>query len=306
MTNAEKKNNLIILTGPTAVGKTALSLKLAKDVGGEIVSADSIQVYRHFDIGSAKILPEEMQGIPHHLIDILEPKDSFNVMEFKKYAEEAMAGIYERGHIPIITGGTGFYIQALLYDISFDEETEEKGNDYLHAMLAACDPESAAAIHANNRQRVIRALEYFHQTGKKFSTHNETEREKTSPYNFAYFVLTRNRAALYETIEQRIDEMLAAGLVEEVRFLVDTYHLTTEDTSMQGIGYKEILGYLNGEYDLSEAIRILKRDTRHFAKRQLTWFRRERNVVWLDKDILNTDKKLEDAILAYLAEKNIR
>ena len=176
MTNTEKKNNLIILTGPTAVGKTALSLKLANDVGGEIVSADSIQVYKHFDIGSAKIPPEEMQGIPHHLIDILEPKDSFNVMEFKKYAEEAMAGIYERGHIPIITGGTGVYIQALLYDISFDEETEdgyrkeletlgdEKGNDCLHTMLAECDPDSAAAIHANNRQRVIRALEYFHQT----------------------------------------------------------------------------------------------------------------------------------------------
>ena len=239
-------------------------------------------------------------------------------MEFKKYAEEAMAGIYERGHIPIITGGTGFYIQALLYDISFDEETEdgyrkkleslgdEKGNDYLHAMLAACDPESAETIHANNRQRVIRALEYFHQTGKKFSTHNETEREKTSPYNFAYFVLTRNRVSLYETIEQRIDEMLASGLVEEVRSLVDTYHLTTADTSMQGIGYKEILGYLNGEYDLPEAIRILKRDTRHFAKRQLTWFRRERDVIWLDKDILNTEQKLEDAIMTHLAQKNIR
>ena len=173
-------------------------------------------------------------------------------------------------------------------------------------MLAACDPESAETIHANNRQRVIRALEYFHQTGKKFSTHNETEREKTSPYNFAYFVLTRNRASLYETIEQRIDEMLASGLVEEVRSLVDTYHLTTGDTSMQGIGYKEILGYLNGEYDLPEAIRILKRDTRHFAKRQLTWFRRERDVIWLDKDILNTEQKLEDAIMTHLAKKNIR
>ena len=315
--NQANRNNLIILTGPTAVGKTALSLKLAKDVGGEIVSADSIQVYRHFDIGSAKIMPQEMLGIPHHLIDILEPKDSFNVMEFKKYAEKAMSGIYERGHIPIITGGTGFYIQALLYDISFDEETEdgyrrelesigdEKGNDYLHAMLAACDPESAQAIHANNRQRVIRALEYFHQTGKKFSTHNETEREKTSPYNFAYFVLTKNRALLYETIERRIDEMIAAGLVEEVRSLVETYHLTADDTSMQGIGYKEILGYLNGSYDLPEAIRILKRDTRHFAKRQLTWFRREREVIWLDKDTLNTDQKLEDAIFAHLSDKNI-
>lgn len=318
MTNTEKKNNLIILTGPTAVGKTALSLKLANDVGGEIVSADSIQVYKHFDIGSAKILPEEMQGIPHHLIDILEPKDSFNVMEFKKYAEEAMAGIYERGHIPIITGGTGFYIQALLYDISFDEETEdgyrkelealgdEKGNDYLHTMLVECDPESAAAIHANNRQRVIRALEYFHQTGKKFSTHNETEREKTSPFNFAYFVLTRNRAALYETIEQRIDENACLRACGRSSFFSRHLPLTTEDTSMQGIGYKEILGYLNGEYDLPEAIRILKRDTRHFAKRQLTWFRRERDVIWLDKDILNTDQKLEDAIMTHLAEKNIR
>ncbi len=312
------KNNLIILTGPTAVGKTALSLKLAKDIKGEIVSADSIQVYRHFDIGSAKIMPDEMQGIPHHLIDILEPKDRFNVMEFKKYAEDAMQGIYERGHIPIITGGTGFYIQALLYDISFDEETvdgyrqeletlgDAKGNAYLHQMLMDIDPASAETIHANNRQRVIRALEYYHQTGKKFSDHNETEREKTSPYNFAYFVLTRDRAKLYAAIEQRIDEMLSQGLVEEVQSLVQTYHLTTEDTSMQGIGYKEILGYLQGAYDLEEAVRILKRDTRHFAKRQLTWFRREREVIWLDKDILNTDEKLEDEIKTHLTAKKIR
>lgn len=313
----ENKKNLIILTGPTAVGKTALSLRLANEVGGEIVSADSIQVYRHLDIGSAKIMPEEMCGIPHHLIDILEPDAQFNVMEFKKYAEAAMEGIYDRGHIPIITGGTGFYIQALLYDITFDDETEdgyraelealgnEKGNQYLHDRLREIDPKSAESIHANNRQRVIRALEYYHQTGKLFSLHNETEHQKVSPYNFAYFVLTRDRAALYQIIEQRIEEMLKNGLVDEVRSLIETYPLTEQNNSMQGIGYKQIYDYLKGRYDYEEAVRILKRDTRHFAKRQLTWFRREKEVIWLDKDIYRTEEALLAQIHLHLQEKQI-
>lgn len=313
----KQKKNLIILTGPTAVGKTDLSLRLAKEVGGEIISADSIQVYKHFDIGSAKIKPAEMQGIPHHLIDILEPDEEFNVMEFKKRAEAAMKTIYANGHIPIVTGGTGFYIQALLYDVCFDEEAEDgyretleelgrkNGAKYLHDMLRTVDAVSAEKIHPNNRQRVIRALEYHHQTGKLFSEHNETESRKESPYNFAYFVLTKDRGELYQNIELRIDRMLEEGLVEEVKKLADTYRLTAMSNSMQGIGYKEIYGYLMQEYSYEEAVSILKRDTRHFAKRQLTWFRREKEVIWLDKDILTTDELLMQEIMRHLSNKQI-
>ena len=313
----KQKNNLIILTGPTAVGMTDLSLRLAKEVGGEIISADSIQVYRHFDIGSAKIKPEEMQGIPHHLIDILEPDEEFNVMEFKKRAEAAMEKIYANGHIPIVTGGTGFYIQALLYDVCFDEEAEDgyretleelgrkNGAKFLHDMLRTVDAVSAIKIHPNNKQRVIRALEYHHQTGKLFSEHNETESRKESPYNFAYFVLTKDRGDLYQNIELRIDRMLEEGLVEEVKQLTDTYRLTAMSNSMQGIGYKEIYGYLMQEYSYEDAVSILKRDTRHFAKRQLTWFRREKEVIWLDKDTLTTDELLMQEIMRHLSDKQI-
>lgn len=313
----KQKKNLIILTGPTAVGKTDLSLRLAKEVDGEIISADSIQVYKHFDIGSAKIKPEEMQGIPHHLIDILEPDEEFNVMEFKKRAEAAMDKIYANGHIPIVTGGTGFYIQALLYDVCFDEEAEDdyretleelgrkNGAKFLHDMLRTVDVVSAEKIHPNNKQRVIRALEYHHQTGKLFSEHNETESRKESPYNFAYFVLTKDREKLYQNIELRIDHMLEEGLVEEVKQLTDTYRLTAMSNSMQGIGYKEIYGYLMQEYSYEEAVSILKRDTRHFAKRQLTWFRREKEVIWLDKDTLTTDELLMQEIMRHLSDKQI-
>lgn len=209
------KQPLIILTGPTAVGKTALSIELAKALNGEIISADSMQVYRHMDIGSAKIMPEEMEGVPHHLIDVLEPWEEFNVTRFQSMAKEAMAGIYSRGHVPIVTGGTGFYIQALAYDIDFTENEDhsgirekleqlaaEKGEEHLHQMLAEIDPESAEAIHANNVKRVIRAIEYYRLTGEKISEHNKREREKQSPYDLYYYVLTRDRAALYERIDR--------------------------------------------------------------------------------------------------------
>lgn len=294
MTNP--KPPLIILTGPTAVGKTALSLRLAKAVGGEILSADSMQVYRHMDIGSAKIRPEEMEGIPHHLIDVLEPWEEFNVVLFQKMAKEAMKGIYERGNIPIITGGTGFYIQAVLYDIDFTENeenthyrtqleglAEEKGNAHLHAMLQEVDPESALAIHENNRKRVIRALEFHMLTGRKISEHNETEREKEAAYRAAYFVLTDDRNILYQNINTRVEKMIEAGLVEEVDRLRNM-GCTRNLVSMQGLGYKEILSYLEGEISLERAIYLIKRDTRHFAKRQLTWFRREKDVIWVDKN----------------------
>ena len=311
------KRKLIVLTGPTAVGKTDLSLRLAKAINGEIISADSIQVYKHFDIGSAKIMPDEMQGVRHHLIDVLEPSDDFSVADFKQMANAAMDEIYSRGHIPIITGGTGFYIQAVLKDIDFTETEDdgyrssleqlaaEKGAEYLHDMLATIDPESADSIHANNVKRVIRALEYYHQTGCKISEHNKTESVKESPYNFAYFVLDCDRAKLYERIEKRVDIMLDNGLVDEVKELVAKYGVTRDMVSMQGLGYKEILQYLEGETTLEEAVYILKRDTRHFAKRQLTWFKREKDVIRVDKDTLVTEDEQMDFILKTLKDKNI-
>ena len=310
-------DKLIILTGPTAVGKTDLSIKLAKAVDGEIISADSIQVYKDMNIGSAKITSDEMQGVRHHLIDVLKPNEDFNVVSFKNMAKAAMDDIYSRGHIPIITGGTGFYIQAVLYDIDFKENEDdgyrlelenllsENGAEYLHNMLKEVDEKSAEDIHFNNSKKVIRALEYYHQTGERISEHNDIERAKDSPYNFAYFVLNRDRSKLYERIEQRIDIMLAQGLVEEVKGLVEKYNLTKDMTSMQGLGYKEIYAYLNGEISLDEAVYILKRDTRHFAKRQLTWFRREKDVIWVDKDIYNTDELCIEYMLNKLKDRNI-
>lgn len=309
---------LVVLTGPTAVGKTKLSIELAKAVDGEIISADSMQVYRHMDIGSAKITKEEMQGVPHHLIDVLEPTEDFNVVIFQQKCKECMAGIYERGHIPILTGGTGFYIQAVLKDIDFTENeentayretlealAEEKGAGALHEMLKAVDPASAEAIHANNIKRTIRALEYYHLTGERISEHNEQEREKGSAYRSCYFVLTDERSRLYERIDRRVEEMLAAGLVHEVEKL-KAMGCHSGQVSMQGLGYKEILSFLHGECTLEEAVYLIKRDTRHFAKRQLTWFRREKDVIWIDKkDFLYDDKKILAFVLDKLKEAGI-
>lgn len=268
------------------------------------------------DIGSAKIRPEEMQGIRHYLIDKLMPDEEFHVVRFQQMAKDAMKQIYAKGKIPIVVGGTGFYIQALLYDIDFTESNEdteyrqkleqlakERGAEYLHDMLRKVDPVSADTIHANNVKRVIRALEFHQQTGEKISEHNEQERAKESPYDFCYFVLNDDRAHLYERINLRIDRMLEDGLVEEVNALKDKGY-TRDMVSMQGLGYKEILDYLNGESTLDEAIYILKRDTRHFAKRQLTWFRRERDVIWIDKQTYDYDEdKILEAMLQNIRER---
>ena len=311
------KKPLIILTGPTSVGKTSLSLALAKAVNGEIISADSMQVYRYMDIGTAKIMKEEMQGVPHYLIDEFEPDEDFNVVRFQQLAKQYMKQIYERNKIPILVGGTGFYIQAVLNDIDFTENDtdttyrkeleqllEEKGAEYLHEQLVALDPESALAIHQNNSKRVIRALEFIKLTGDKISDHNEDQKKKESPYNFCYFVLNKDRAKLYETINKRVDIMMKDGLLEEVKRLASKGY-SRDLVSMQGLGYKEILAYLEGEYTLEEAVDILKRDTRHFAKRQLTWFRREREVLWVDKDQYPSEEKLLEHLLEVLREHAI-
>ena len=311
------KEPLIILTGPTAAGKTKLSIALAKAVGGEIISADSMQVYRHMDIGSAKISQEEMGGIPHYLVDVLEPFEAFHVVRFQQMAKEAMEEIRSRGHIPILVGGTGFYIQAIVGDVDFtDNETSpvrreleqraaEQGSCVLYEELKKVDPESAAIIHENNVKRVIRALEFYRLTGKKISKHNEEQKEKESPYNFAYFVLNEERQKLYERIDRRVDEMIEAGLLREVNLLKEM-GCKRGMVSMQGLGYKEILAYLDGECSFLEAVDILKRDTRHFAKRQLTWFRREKDVIWLNKeDYEYKEERILAAMLERLKEKGI-
>lgn len=303
------KKPLIVLTGPTAVGKTKLSIALAKAVDGEIISADSMQVYKYMDIGSAKIMPEEMQGVPHHLVDVLLPEEEFHVARFQEMAKAAMKEIYGRGRIPILVGGTGFYIQAVVKDVDFTEtETDssyrdelelfakEHGAEALHEKLKEVDPAAAGEIHANNVKRTIRALEFFHQTGTRISEHNQEQKEKETPYRTSYFVLNDERSRLYERIDKRVDQMLEAGLLDEVKMLKERGY-TKDMVSMQGLGYKEILDYLDGNCTLEEAVYILKRDTRHFAKRQLTWFRREKSVIWVNKNEFDYD---DDKILEYM------
>ena len=300
---------MVILAGPTAFGKTKASIGLAKAIGGEIISADSMQVYRYMDIGSAKISPQEMQGVPHYLVDVLDPRDEFHVVRFQQMAKQAMEEIYSHGNIPILVGGTGFYIQSVLYDIDFAADGEDSayrkeleqlaqanGAEYLHQKLKEVDFEYAAQVHANNVKKVIRALEFYHQTGKKLSAHNIEQRSKESGYNFAYFVLNDRRAHLY----QRIDL-----LVEEVTRLKGMGY-TRDMVSMQGLGYKEMLDYLDGRISLEEAVEIIKRDTRHFAKRQITWFKREKDVCWIDKSQLdNREDLVLETMLSVLRERRI-
>lgn len=311
-----EKKKVIILTGPTAVGKTELSIKLAKEIGGEIISADSMQVYRNMDIGSAKISNEEMDGVKHHLLDILDPSEEFNVVIFQKAAKAAMEDIFSRGKIPIFTGGTGFYIQAVIYDIDFTENNDddnsirqhyekiarEEGSAYLHHLLQEKDAEAARQIHENNSKRIIRALEYFDLTGERISEHNEVQSQKTSPYDVYYFVLTDDREKIYQRINDRVDAMFDAGLIQEVQKLLDA-GCKRHFTSMQGLGYKEVIDYLAGDLTLEEAKEKIKRDTRHFAKRQLTWFRREKDVIWLEKNIPGqTSEDLVKKILTMTGE----
>lgn len=312
------KEPMVILTGPTAVGKTALSVSLAKAIDGEIISADSMQVYRHMDIGSAKATREEMGGVPHHLIDVLEPTEEFNVVLFQQMARQAAAEIRGRGRIPILVGGTGFYIQALLYDIDFTENDEDtalrrsleelaarEGAEILYERLRAVDPESCESIHAHNIKRVIRAIEFYEKTGKKISDHNREQRQNNPSYRAAYFVLNDDRESVYRRIDERVDLMMERGLVEEVRALKEM-GCHKGMVSMQGLGYKEILSYLEGEISLEEAVYLIKRDTRHFAKRQLTWFRREKEVIWVEKSVFDYDsQKIQNYMQDFLHEKGI-
>ena len=308
---------MVVLTGPTAVGKTELSIRLAEALDGEIISADSMQVYKKMNIGTAKIRKEEMGGIPHHLIDVLDPAEEFNVARFQEMAKEALAGIYERGKIPLVVGGTGFYIQGLLYDIDFTREeqdksyrerlqkkAEEEGAGAVYQMLVKVDSVSAGKIHHNDVKRVIRALEFYHLNGRPISEHNEEEARKKSPYQSAYFVLNQERQTLYERINRRVDLVMEKGLIGEVKSLVEEGY-GRNLVSMQGIGYKEVFDYLEGEISLEETTERIKKDTRHFAKRQLTWFGREKEVIMIDKDKYETEEEILEHMLGILKEKGI-
>lgn len=304
--------DLIVLTGPTAVGKTSLSIALAKAVDGEIISADSMQVYKYMNIGTAKITEEEKCGIPHFLIDELEPDEEFNVTIFKNKVMGYIKDIKSRGKVPIIVGGTGFYIQSVIYDINFNEYGDDSnvrkkyeamaetlGKSELHKKLALVDREYADSVSYNNVKKVVRALTFFEMTGEKLSEHNKRERERSSPFDFAYFVLTMDRKKLYERIDKRVDLMFDMGLVEEVKALMAKGY-DKSLVSMQGIGYKEVIDYLSGKTSLEECIDIIKRDTRHFAKRQLTWFKREKVVTYIDKDEFDAeDNCLKEMLRVY-------
>ena len=294
---------LIVVAGPTASGKSAAAVELARMIGGEIISADSMQVYRYMDIGSAKITKEEMMGVPHYLIDVADPTEEFDVVRYAHEAKAAISDIVSRGKIPILCGGTGFYIQAVTRDIDFSETgslpkyreeltdyAAQHGNTALHEQLKNIDPVSYETIHPNNLKRVIRALEYYKETGMTISAHNEAERQRETPYDLHFFVLNDDRAVLYDRIDRRVDFMMAEGLYDEVMYLRQM-GLTRDMVSMQGLGYKEMLDCMDGRYDLDEAVRVLKRDSRHYAKRQITWFKREKDAVWIDRADFGGDSR---------------
>ena len=297
------KPTLIVVAGPTASGKSAAAVELARMIGGEIISADSMQVYRYMDIGSAKITKEEMMGVPHYLIDVADPTEEFDVVRYAHEAKAAISDILSRGKQPILCGGTGFYIQAVTRDIDFSETgslpkyreeltdyAAQHGNTALHEQLKNIDPVSYETIHPNNLKRVIRALEYYKETGMTISAHNEAERQRETPYDLHFFVLNDDRAVLYDRIDRRVDFMMAEGLYDEVMYLRQM-GLTRDMVSMQGLGYKEMLDCMDGRYELDEAVRILKRDSRHYAKRQITWFKREKDAVWIDRADFGGDSR---------------
>ena len=313
MTNNELKP-LVILVGPTAVGKTAASIGLAKALNGEIISGDSMQIFKGLDIGTAKITKEEMQGVPHHLIDIKEPWETFSVAEFKRLADEAIADIHDRGKLPIIVGGTGFYINSVLYEYHFGEaDTDEAyraeleqyaeahGNEALWNILQEKDPDSAAKLHSNDIKRVIRALEVLHVTGIPASERQSTVDKQTMRYNAVYIALNMPREVLYDRINRRVDIMIQDGLEAEVRTALAN-GVAQDALSMTSIGYRQMIQYFNEEISFDRAVELIKRDTRHFAKRQLTWFRHDPNIQWVDK-WGKTDEQVEAELLAIVQIK---
>ncbi len=302
------KKDLIILTGPTAVGKTEISINLAKELNGEIISADSMQIYKSMDIGSAKVMEEEMDGVTHHLINVINPLEEFSVAQFKKRATAAIEKIYAKGKIPIIAGGTGFYIDSLVLNLEFantykdeqyrkelNQKAEEFGNDYVHNLLKVVDEESFNKLNANDLKRVIRALEVYKLSNKPISQFYKEQDIYDIPYNVYYFVLNMNRETLYNRINSRVDIMINNGLLDEINEL-KKMGCTPDMQSMQGIGYKEMLHYINGQLSFEEAIDLIKKRSRNYAKRQLTWFRKEKRAMWVDKDIFDNNNDIVEVI----------
>lgn len=310
------KKPLVVIAGATATGKSALAVNIAKIIGGEIISADSMQVYKYMDVGTAKVSKEEMGGIKHHLLDCLEPNESCDAVTFKNLALEAMGEIYKNNQIPIICGGTGFYIQAVTRDIDFTEEDDSNireeitrfyrnfGEDALFERLKEIDPESTLIIPKQNVKRVIRAIEFYELHHKKISDHNKEQQKRETPYNLAYFVLNRDRSLLYEKIDKRVDIMIENGLVDEVKELITKYPYDSQSGLYNAIGYKEIIDYLNGEYDFDRAVYLIKQNSRHYAKRQVTFFKRERYADFIDIDSIS-QKEAEEYILNVLKDKKI-
>ncbi|MGJ0846722.1 tRNA (adenosine(37)-N6)-dimethylallyltransferase MiaA [Tissierella praeacuta] len=311
------KDNLFILIGPTAIGKTALSVELAKRINGEIISADSMQIYKYMNIGSAKITKEEMENIPHHLIDIIFPNEDFTVADFKNNAVKLIKDINSRGKLPIVAGGTGLYINSLVYNLNFtqvapNEEIRVKleslgdkhGNEYLHQELEKIDIESAEKISVNDRKRIIRAIEIFEITGKPMSEHNKNFRVPVEDYNLVMIGLNMDRKELYNRINLRVDIMIEEGLVEEVNNLLKMGY-NKELVSMQGIGYKEIIMYLEGNISLEKSVELIKQGSRNYAKRQLTWFRRDNRIKWVNVDKFSNLDDLSQYIIDYSKDKII-
>jgi len=306
---------LIVITGPTATGKTELAVQIASRLNGEIVSADSMQIYRYMNIGTAKPSLEERKGIAHHMIDIIDPDEEYNVALFQKQADQAIRNIAERGRLPIMAGGTGLYVNSIIYPMNFTDAVEDPdyrcylnslleshGPEHLHSMLSEIDPETAARLHPNDTRRTIRALEVFHLTGKTMKDYRQNYREMETDYQLVMYGLTMDRQKLYDRINLRVDKMMEAGLVEEVEDLLAKGY-SKNLISMQGLGYKEIIDYLNGIYSKDEAVEILKRDTRRFAKRQLTWFRREGRIEWLNMDQQESIAELAERLSMDIKEK---
>ncbi|MGD7008320.1 tRNA (adenosine(37)-N6)-dimethylallyltransferase MiaA [Metabacillus sp. 84] len=309
----KEKQKVIVIIGPTGVGKTNLSIEIAKRLNGEIISGDSMQIYKGMDIGTAKIRVDEMRGIPHHLIDIKDPDESFSAAEFQMLARECITDISSRGKTAIVAGGTGLYIQSLLYDYQFSEQpsdpgyrrqmektAEEKGSDYVHSLLRECDPESASRIHPNNERRVIRALEIFYSSGKTM-TEQLKHQKREEHFHSAIIGLTMDRETLYYRINHRVDSMMEEGLLEEVTRLYESG--LTSGQAVQAIGYKEIYQYLEGGITLEEAVEQLKQNSRRYAKRQLTWFRNKMDVEWFDMTPPADPQQKLDEIFTYIAGK---
>lgn len=282
-----------VIGGPTASGKSKLAVELAKKVNGEIISADSMQIYKEMNIGTAKVNKEEMQGVQHYLVDFVSPDERYSVSNFKKDAEKAIEEMLEKGKTPIVVGGTGLYIDSLIYGIEFQNEevdleyreklnkiADEKGLESLYKKAQEIDPEAMKKISINDRKRIIRVLEIYHKTGKTKTEQELQSRKNEVKYEYKVFAITMDREKLYERIEKRIDFMIEQGLIEEVKKILEKYH--TFPTAMQGLGYKEVVEYLEGSCTKEEMIEKIKKETRHYAKRQLTWFRKNKEIIWLD------------------------